>query len=361
MNTNNLYIYLTIFLFFSCTPSSKDNEVIEKNIYIDNFENTEIEIYDLFSEVILIPLINDLENIIGNIYDISIITDTLYLYDNINSCIFSYDINSGFMLDVIKGKGSGPNEYFNIISMNNDLNNIYLLDLPMNNILTLSPKNKITNTIKIPNAASDFICIDNGFLLYNLNTLKKENKIIHINYNGEKINSYLMFEQDIENPQRGKSFRKNNKNETFFFELYSNNIYKYVNNNIILEYNIDYINYNIPNSRDRYKIDLLEETYAVTADFFCLSETHIFSFIKNKKRYYSFYDISNKTIISGKVVDNNNKIPFFPQWQHKDYLIGICDYGYLKENNENIDLCISPKYDLKLLDDESYILIIFKL
>ena len=48
------------------------------------------------------------------------------------------------------------------------------------------------------------------------------------------------------------------------------------------------------------------------------------SFFYKSKRYYGVVPLSGKELMAGTTKDGRYQIPFFPQWQYGDELIGIC-------------------------------------
>ena len=87
---------------------------------------------------------------------------------------------------------------------------------------------------------------------------------------------------------------------------------------------MDFGKLGIPSGIDRYSINLYEEPYAFAGNIFMLSDMFVPSFFYKSQRYYAFIPLSEGELMSGIVWDKCYGIPFFPQWQHGNELIGVC-------------------------------------
>ncbi len=99
--------------------------------------------------------------------------------------------------------------------------------------------------------------------------------------------------------------------------------------------------------------------YAVQDDSYLLSNNILLSsFLFKFKRYYNFYDLSNKKIRTGVVINKKTNLPFYPRWIHKNKLIGLTSLMDLKEINKDIyNTIIKTKTDKEYLDEDSKVLI----
>lgn len=134
MKINNIFLFLILFLLFSCRQG-KDKQENVTFFSIENFDGKELNVDECFSYVKLLPLQLDTNRIIGQIKDVCVIGDTIFLLDEITSALYSFDKNSGQCLASVLKKGHGPNEYINPVALSVNAENLYVLDMPTSRII----------------------------------------------------------------------------------------------------------------------------------------------------------------------------------------------------------------------------------
>lgn len=354
--------FFYLLLFVSC---SNKKQINFNNIVIDSFDKKTIELTNIISNIEVLPLQPDTNNIIGNIKDICFIDNTVYLLDNITSSVFAFDINDGSFIKGICNKGNGPNEYINPVAISSDSMYVYLLDLPGMSIICFDKQLNAIKKISITFPASDFICTDDGFLLYNLGTSEATKKFVYIDLNGKIVNSYISVEETDQSGGYtgglGKYFSKDMDNNIYVSESYSNEIYSWKKDSISLAYTINFSGSNIPLGMKTSEIDMFKEAYAFNCNLFFFPNTIVTSFFYKSNRYYNFLSKSTGKQKTGIIMDKNDEIPFFPQWQYKDKLVGTCQYEHVKKYISDPNKHSHLWKNIKSADDETSILIFFQL
>ena len=339
MKVNRAFLFLILFLFFSCKHGGSKQENLAV-FAIQNFDDKELKVDEYFPHVKLLPLQLDSNRIIGQIKDVCVIGDTLFLLDGMASTLYIFDKNSGKYLASVSKKGHGPNEYINPVALSVNAENLYVLDMPTSRIIKFDKELNAVECVHFDFPASDFIALDGGFLLYNLAPTSEKGKFVHINGKGECVNSFI-FPEKREHFNNvlgggGKTFLKNGESDVFVFEFYCDVVYKWDNDSLQAVYRMDFGKLGIPSGIDRYSINLYEETYAFAGNIFMSSDMFVPSFFYKSQRYYAFIPLSEGELMSGIVKDKCYGIPFFPQWQHGNELIGVCPrklaVKYFEEN-----------------------------
>jgi hypothetical protein len=327
-----IFIAFSLFIIISCTGRKNTTSESEELIRVDKYQDTEIELTDMVSDIQFLVIRPNDESPIGAVSDLCIIKDTVYIWDNITSSVFSFDVHTGAFIRTVRYAGNGPNEYINPMGITGDSGHVYLLDMPTNRIICLDRELNQSHTIHIPVPSSKFISLENGFLLNNLNKESHANKWLHIDSTGAIKEGFLPFETNDRVgvlSSTGKTLTKTSDGNVYFAESGINKIYSLSDGKVVPKYTLDFLNHSIPNDVDFDRINLFEMPYAFGIDYFQLNSMFVFSFFKEMNRYYGFYDLNKKTLKAGKVSDKMHDLPFFPQWQYGDYLIGACPFELL--------------------------------
>lgn len=327
MKVNSVFLFLILLLLFSCRQGGRRQENVTV-FAMENFEGKELEVDEYFSRVKLLPLQLDTNRIIGQVKDLCVIGDTIFVLDEMAAALSVFDKNSGKYLASVSKKGHGPNEYINPVALSVDAENLYVLDMPASRIIKFDKELNAVESVQFDFPASDFIALDGGFLLYNLAPKSEKGKFVHINGKGEYVNSFI-FPEKREHSSHiwgggGKTFLKNGESDVFVFEFYEDVVYKWEHDSLQSVCRMDFGKWGIPSGIDRYSVNLYEEPYAFAGNIFMLPDMFIPSFFYKSRRYYGFIPLSGRKSMFGIVKDKRYGIPFFPRWQHGNELIGIC-------------------------------------
>lgn len=318
---------LSVLLFFSCQQEVKKQEEL-RTFVIENFDGKKLEVEKHFPNVELLPLQLDTNQFVGKAKDVCMIGDTIFLLDEMTATIYSFDRKDGKCFHAVCKRGNGPNEYINPVALSVNADNLYVLDMPTSRIITFDKNLNAVGSVALDFPAFDFIALDTGFLLYNLAPTEERGKFVHINGKGTYINSFLPVGQENASSGMiggvGKYFLKNQESDIFVFESYGDIVYKWEDELLKPIYRMDFGKLGVPTDVDKNKINLFEEPYAFVGSIFVLQDIFVPSFFYESKRYYGVVSLSGKELVAGTAKDGQYQIPFFPQWQHGDELIGVC-------------------------------------
>lgn len=358
----NTLLFLFILVLFSCKYETKKQEALN-TFFIENFQNEELGVDELASEMKLLPLKLDADQLIGKIKDVCFIGDTIYLLDEMTASIYSFDMKDGKSIGCICKRGNGPNEYVNPVALSTDSEKLYVLDIPTSRIIEFDRNLNALRDLKFNFPSSDFIAINTGFLLYNLAPNNELNKYVYLNNKGEYIASFVTVDKNHSSNNSfgnlGKSFVKDENERVFVSESYSNIIYKWEKEKFIPFYQIDFGKLNVPPSMNKNRTNLFEEPYAFHSNSFVFTEVLITSFFYKSQRYYGFASKLVDKKRFGIVKDRRYDIPFFPQWQNRNQLIAICRYesainyfkNYKQAKEDSIAEYFEPEHPVLVIYD----------
>lgn len=351
---------LFLFTFSSCQQKVKKRDKL-KTLVIKEFEGKEIRSDKYFPGMKLLPLRLDTNQFIGKVKDVCMAGDTVFLLDEITATLYSIDKKDGKCLASVCKRGNGPDEYIQPVALSVHAGKLYVLDMPTSRIIVFDRDLKVVKSIQFDFPAFDFIALDTGFLLYNVAPTEKRNKFVYINGQGEYVNSFVSTEQaghsNVISGVLGKVFVRNKEAKIFAFESYSDVVYEWENGSLNPVCRIDFGKLNVPADVDKNKVNLFEEPYAFSSNLFMLSDLFISSFFYKSQRYYGFISLSSKGQEVGIVKDEQSHVPFYPQWQQGDELIGVCSYESLKTHFETNP--ISGKHLDETLDQEDLVLVFY--
>lgn len=322
-------LFLLLTMFISCRQEMNKQNLMQM-VVIEDFVDNEFDVDECFSDINLLLLKMDTSQFIGKVKDVCIIGDTIFLLDEMTAFIYAFDKNDGRFIKAICKQGSGPNEYINPVALSVRSGSLYVLDMPTSRIIEFDNELNAMRSVRFNFPSSDFIALDTGFLLYNLTPTEEINKFVYIDNKGEYVNSFIPYEKNNYSNNMigglGKFFQKNEKGDVFVFESYKDTVYKWENESLIPIYQFDFGKLAMPSDIDRNEVNIFEEPYAFLSNTFVMSDMLIPSFFYKSQRFYGFISLSENLRVAGVVNDKHYHIPFFPQWQQDNQLIGICRY-----------------------------------
>jgi hypothetical protein len=360
MKTKTVYTAVAM-LIAVCFSSCKSGESRDRAIVIDLTEKQEIALSDIVDRIRAVPLIMPETDLLGNIKDVCVAGDTVYVLDDLTASLLAFDMNTGLLIKRICHRGNGPNEYVNPVAITFDADKLYLLDLPTKHIISYDRELNPMETISLTFPAWDFIATQDGFLLQNLARLETLNKVVRTDKKGTVLGSYLPF-SNVNGDEEymsgvGRRFVKTSGDKVLFSEAYSNKIFIFDEMGYDLSCSMDFIRYNPPPDVN-YNPELMEQ-YAFCDIFFVWGDGYIMGVLKDSEHYYCFYNPSEGKQRAGKVRDEKDGLPFFPRWQFGGTLLGSCLYVDIGKP-ENINKYVNiPSFDKIKLDDEDILLLFY--
>lgn len=343
MKLFGIQIILLFILFLSCKQElTKQNDI--EIFVIEEFNEKELDIKECFLDMRLLLLKMDTNQFIGKVKDLCMVGDTIYLLDEITAFIYAFDRNDGRCIKVTCKKGNGPNEYINPVALSVRSGSLYVLDMPTSRIIEFDKELNVVGSVRFDFPSSDFIALDTGFLLYNLAPTTEMNKFVYLDNKGKYVNSFISYGKSNSSNNMigglGKFFQKNEGGDIFVLESYKDIVYKWENESLKPTYQFDFGKLAIPSDLDKDKVNLFEEPYAFLSNAFVMSGVLVPSFFYKSQRFYGLISLSENLRIAGVIKDKQYDIPFFPQWQQDNQLIGICRYESAEkyfDKNQNIE------------------------
>lgn len=343
MRLLSVLLFLLLAMFVSCKQEKNKQNVMDTFV-IDEFVDKELDVKDCFSDMKLLLLKMDTDQFIGKVKDVCIIDDTIYLLDEMTACIYAFDKNDGRCINAVCKKGNGPDEYIYPVALSVRSGSMYVLDMPTSRIIEFDKDLNVVGSVRFDFPSSDFIALDNGFLLYNMAPTEEMNKFVYLDLKGKYVNSFIPSDKSSSSNNTvgglGKFFLKNDDGDVFISESYKDIVYKWENESFKPIYQFDFGKLALPSDIDNNSINLFEESYAFLSNTFMVSDMLVPSFFYKSQRFYGFVSLSDSRRIAGVVKDKQYNIPFFPQWQQGDQLIGICRYESAKryfDKHQNIE------------------------
>lgn len=321
-------ILMVSMIVTSCNQEhkTKDNRIIP----IKDFKDKTIDLNEVIADVKIVPIIPNSDYVIGHIKDLCLVDNIIYILDDITASVFLFDAHNGKFIKNINRKGNGPNEYINPVAISNRKDQIFLLDLAAMRLIRFDKQMNAQETIQLQFPASDFIATEQGFLFYNLSASPEVHRFVYTDPTGNILKSYIPVK---ENDLAGQQFDlPDNKlsitsdNRIYASESFSNDIYEWKEGDFELACQSDFSGLNIPKTINPWSVNLFDEPYAFNCGFFVFPELLVTSFIYKSNRYYNFVNQNNGEQRCGMVEDKTNQLPFFPQWQQQNCLLGVCSY-----------------------------------
>lgn len=145
----SLILPLLLLMLSSCTLNKIDSGLCTR---IDLDKDDDISVFDLFSEVEIIPLETNDSSILADVSRYEIWDDTLYILDKQQDDVFMFKMDGEFIRR-LGHKGNGPNEYVGIEDMNINrfTGNLEILSTDGRIILYNSGNGTFLSQITLPN------------------------------------------------------------------------------------------------------------------------------------------------------------------------------------------------------------------
>lgn len=190
-------------LFSGCHVKKENNNAHMDRSYIEvNIDNLETEKQIPFSSVFkdfkVVPLETSDKCLIGNISQIEILNDTMYVLDsNIAKALFVFD-NNGKFIRKIGTVGKGPGEYINPLSFTLDEKNSQIQILDRRKIMKFNNNGKLIGEIILNkgDAPKYIACLDGvTFVDHQIFKSRESSHLLSsIDNSGKTLNKWLPYE-----------------------------------------------------------------------------------------------------------------------------------------------------------------------
>lgn len=324
-------IIIILVFILSCKKETDINTYVKVGDFSEQIE------LDSIIDICLLKLNTPDTNFIGQIKDVAICNDTIFVLDGIKQSLFIFDIHGNYIQEVCRS-GRAGGEYLNAFSIECDSLFVYLLDMPARKLLIYDRLLNFVSSKKLSYSSSDFKVINKNFLFNNIedvdgnyyyNYTDSDVKIVEqfIPYN--KKSGYTLHGRGL----TGQMISWNGKEgQISLVRPFSNCIYRLIpEKEFQLLYKIDFGHNTIPDYVGNEHIDFSRSNYIYIEDFFDLEQYKMISFFEQDKRFYCVFSPEKEVLYAGEIKDSKTSLPFFPRWQYGNKLIGTCRGEYLKE------------------------------
>lgn len=292
-------------------------------IVIDDFETKELKLSDFVSKIQAFKLETD-SFIVGEIKDLCVYDSIMFFIDELTMNLVAYDLHNELIKHCINMRGNGAFEYVRPHALTVDEHYLYMLDSSTRKIICYNHSLEPQREIRLNFSAFDIIRVDKGFLLCAVlpESSLDYKKVIYVDMNGEILKSFIHTHQY--GMTFGKSIMMSGDHNVYINIPYSNQIYEWRNEYLYGYCYTDFGKFNIPQENRSGDMSFYGSDYIYNNNFFVTSSYFINAFLYNDRLYYHFKEFKSSELCSGIVKNDINELPFFPRWQFKDYLIGLC-------------------------------------
>ncbi len=394
-NLRSIIIVLIPYFFVMChfknkpdpiSTTSTNKNLIEINIDEQDYDNTVLYSH-LFKSVKLIALETNRNYLIGQIDEIELYNDTIYILDaNIGKAIYVFDKNGGF-INKIGRLGKGPGEYFRPKSFTIDKNTKQIKVLDESKLLIFSINGNFQKEIPLSHYDSPrYLKSVNGITYFDHQMFRGRTSsylLSAIDSTGQILNQWLPYKEY----NKGLTLPFGTKNHlvnTFYdikftqpffdtiFSISNNDIKPFISISTKNNITIDEINdFNgLSDIREISNIYWKSKKFLGVKSYIENHNLIMFDFQNEGTTHTVFYNPKNKTFIFSKYMFMNDLIPmegYYPFYAAYDnYFISVLEYRdtelkKLIENVNNGSILLSEKQlsVLKKLTPDSNPIIVF--
>lgn len=292
-------------LNISSKPSSIQADNNFKPIEIDLLNDIRTDFYSFIDSIQLIKLEPSNEAVIGNISNLFLINDILFVCDIYTSkTIFAFDMHGKFLYKINK-LGSGPGEYKSISMVKISDTRIIILDRLTWKIIQYDLRGNLLSEKRVNPCPADFIMLNNNtmILLYNRYGDKTPFKLVFTDMNFKNKDTAFPF-RNKRVLGRGSltSLQKTGINTCLYCPELCDTIFQITDKKITPKYNLNLFKKNeIESFFTKYKDEmddtkfnnlLLESNIAIVSSYFELDDFLFVDWVRNRVGY--------KTLISKK-------------------------------------------------------------
>ena len=300
-------------MFSSCKTEQQVNDTMY--IQLSSFAGKVIDIADdiEYDDSLQLDIPDGI--ISYKVQDACINDSLIFILDDLKNVI-SFDAKTGKPLAYINSFGRGHGEYIEpkAICVSQDF--LYVLDCTGMTIVQYNRHLQYVKSIRTNVSAIDFVKVDDGFLLYNLNPNKQIKQIVWIDEDGKVKNSYLEGERNRKELITDKMFVRSDEKATYIIDPSTNTLYRFSDGDMLPVINIT------NNESSQSDCNLLR--------CFLFGDSIITLYESKGFILTSFYDIKTKKTCAG-IVNTHIPYPFTPLLRRDNSLYGI----YPANNGDN--------------------------
>ncbi len=302
-----------------------ENKTIPRPAVISNIDTIELDTHGYF--------MSDIKTVC--------ISDTMaYVADRANT-VWAFKYPSGDFVRRIRNVGHGNGEYASAWTLALGDSLLYVMDFESRSILAYDATLNYKSSFRYGFPALDFIKVKDGFLFLNLSATDNLHRVVHTNDRGEVQQSYLPSEMSLDMIYNEISFVRDKNGEVYIFPPFSNAIYRWTSEGPKPVFRTDF-GKNAAEEDVKSSYDITESGKAFNTGFFIVDNHLVNRFFHSEKNYFSIYDME-KGIQHIVTTDTTEVIPFAPQWQSANGLIGnilTTDYDKWRPQKDSCDAAL---------------------
>ncbi len=346
-----------LFVFFGSSCNKKRTTVQSANITritVDDFVDKEIDLQKVIKKIETIDLSEDGTFLLAHLKDVTRMDSLLFLLDDVSATIWTINMNNKKIVNRACRKGNGPQEFIHPIAMSAWNGRLYVLDMPMRKVVVLDSNMSPLYDFILPFTALDLAATSSGLLFYNMTPSEEYGSIVQTDFQGTGRTNLYQAKKELGLSTSGqKTFVKEAGGNVYAMFPEEYDIFIWKNESFNPLYHINYMEASLPDDYDRKRHSVMEEDdYAIHTNLFVLPEMLVNSFLYKEKRYYTFTSKNGEKQISGVVRDKETDLPFYPQWQADNCLIGWC-------SGEDAIKYLSKEKGLHTVSEDSDMLLLF--
>lgn len=320
----SIIVLMLLVVVYACTNQVERRGEIDE-IFVDNFRNRTI-MSESYFDVQVVPIKLASGQYVGSIDDVCIIDDIIYILDEMTATIYAVNRYSGQYVAHFSSRGKGPNEYLAPVALTSSNECVYVLDMTGGKVIALDKMLGPIGEFKLSFPSSDFIFVNDRFLFYNLASSEAIKDIVIAKKTGGVISSFnasISCKKQAKS-NLGKIFSSSKQGDVLVSLSYDNILYEWNDDAIKPILKINFKDLDVPTDVDIESY--FDGPYAFVSNSFSNASYIVTSFFYKHKRYYSVIDKKLDKVDSGVIYNAESKLPFFPQWQVGNVLIGTCDF-----------------------------------
>ena len=331
----NMKLSLIFFLFLFTLSCKKENTRYTV-IPIKNFSQ-EIEMDRIPSDIQILRLNIPDTTFIGQIKDLAIYRDSIYILDDIKQSLFIFDMQGNFIQETCRS-GRGPGEYIHACSIECDSSFVYVLDMPGKKLIYYDHSMNFVIAKNLSYTSSDFKITDKHFLFNNLEDIDGNYYYLYRDRDMNEVDHFIPYKPKWGHTLHGRgttgqmfTWNESTK-QSFLVRPFSNQIYEFTPaGKLQLSFEIDFGNKTIPDRIGEKDFNPGRSPFIYIEDFFDFNHFKMMSFLEKNTRYYTLFSSGREIIYAGRIKDSQTLPPFFPRWQCGNRLIGTCRGEYLEK------------------------------
>lgn len=324
-----LLLFLALFVL-SCKKGEDGNTVVS----IKNFSQ-EIEMGRILSDIQILRLNVPDTTFIGQIKDLAIYKDSIYLLDDAKQSLFIFDMQGNFIQETCRS-GKGPGEYINAFSIECDSSSVYVLDMPGKKLICYDHALNFVTAKNLSNLSSDFKVAGEHFIFNNLEDFDGNYYYLYRDRDMNEADRFIPY-----NPQWGHTLHgqgttgqiitwNENTKQSFLVRPFSSQVYELTPaGKLQLSFKTDFGYQTIPDRIEEKNFS--RSRFIYIEDFFDFDYFKMVSFFDKNFRHYALFSSAREILYAGKIKDSKTLLPFFPRWQYGNRLIGTCTGEYLEK------------------------------